>query len=51
LQGSVLAVDLLGLAGAPLSSHAGYTKMDGKLFRIIDIICPIIVDDAWTEVA
>ncbi len=51
LGGNVRCVDLLGMAGVPLSSRAGYLNADGKNFRIVDITLPVIVNDLWTETA
>jgi hypothetical protein len=51
LGNSVFAVDLLGMAGVPLTARAGYVDVGGKLFRIMDITVPLIVADVWTQVA
>lgn len=51
LGGNVRCVDLLGMAGAPLSAQAGYLEQDKKLFRVMTITLPLIVDDAWDQVA
>jgi hypothetical protein len=49
LGGLVREVDLLGTAGAPLSARAGYLNQDGKLFRVMDITIPLIVNDLWAQ--
>lgn len=49
LGGSVRNVDLLGETGATLSAQAGYTDLDGTIFRIIDINVPCVVSDAWAQ--
>lgn len=49
LGGRVRSVDLLGEAGNPLSAQAGYEPVDGKLFRIMDITLPVIINDAFTQ--
>lgn len=51
LGGSVRNVDLLGLAGLPLQAQAGYLNQDSKLFRVMDITLPVIVNDVWDQVA
>lgn len=42
-------VDVLGGQGQGLSARAGYQTIDGATFRTVDIIIPIIVNDAWTQ--
>lgn len=49
LGGLVRSVDLLGAAGTPLSSQAGYLNQDSKLFRVITITLPVIVNDCWEQ--
>lgn len=49
LGGNVRNVDLLGQSGVPMSVRAGYLNQDGKLFRIMDIILPVIVNDVWDQ--
>ncbi len=51
LGGQVRAVDLLGQAGEPLSAQAGYINQDHRLYRIMDIRLPILVNDLWQQVA
>lgn len=51
LGNSVFVVDLLGMAGRPLTAQAGYVDVGGKLFRIMDITVPLIVADVWMQVA
>lgn len=43
-------VDLLGNYGVGLSAQAGYINMDGKLYRVVDITLPLIVNDVWEQV-
>lgn len=50
LGGLVQAVDLLGMAGVPMSARAGYLDQDGKLFRVMTITLPLIVNDVWEQV-
>ena len=44
-------VDLLGLAGVPLSAQAGYLNQDGKLYRVMTLTLPVIVNDVWDQAA
>lgn len=50
LGGSVRNVDLLGQTGTPLSALAGYINQDGKLFRVMTILVPLIINDLWNQV-
>jgi hypothetical protein len=45
----VRGIDLLGAYGTPLSAKAGYLNQDGKLFRVMTITLPVIVNDLWTQ--
>ncbi len=45
----VQSIDLLGAYGTPLSANAGYLNADNKLFRVITITLPLIVNDLWAQ--
>lgn len=49
LGGTVRDVDLLGAHGDPLGAEAGYVKQDTKLFRVVTITLPLIVNDLWAQ--
>jgi hypothetical protein len=49
LDSSVRNIDLLGETGNSLSARSKYLDQDGKLFRIIDITLPLIVNDVWVH--
>lgn len=49
LGGFARAVDLLGSDGTPLSVSTGYQNIGNSIFRVADIIVPILVNDAWTQ--
>lgn len=51
LGGLVRNVDLLGQAGAPLRAEAGYLEQDGKLYRVMVITLPMILNDVWSQSA
>jgi hypothetical protein len=33
-----------------LSAQAGYINQDGKLMRVMTIMLPLVVNDAWVQV-
>jgi hypothetical protein len=49
LGGTVRNVDLLGQFGPELSAEAGYVDIDRKLFRVVTITLPLIVNDLWSQ--
>jgi hypothetical protein len=51
LGGTVRNVDLLGAHGVGLSAVAGYLAVDNKMFRVVDLTLPLIVNDVWDQVA
>lgn len=51
LSGQLREVDLLGQFGTPLSAQAGYINQDSKIFRIMTITLPLVVNDLWEQVA
>lgn len=51
LGGNVRSVDLLGAHSAGLGASAGYLEQDGKLFRVMTISLPLVITDAWNQVA
>ena len=51
LGGVVANVDLLGAHGEPLRARAGYLNQSGSLYRVFDILTPLIINDAWTQTA
>ncbi|TGZ14748.1 hypothetical protein DV517_62310 [Streptomyces sp. S816] len=50
LGGSVANVDLLGMHGAPLNADFGYARFD-TTYRVATLTVPLIINDAWEEVA
>jgi hypothetical protein len=48
---NVRAVDLLGMEGTPMQANAGYIEIDRVMYRCITITIPIIINDAFTQVA
>ncbi len=51
LGGTIMGIDLLGMAGAPLEARPGYINQDNTLYRVMDITVPLLVADAWTQAA
>jgi hypothetical protein len=48
---NVRNVDLLGASGTPLSARAGYLNQDNKLYRVMTITLPIMINDLWAQAA
>lgn len=48
---TVRAVDLLGMYGQKLQAKAGYVTYGQGLYRAMDVIVPVIVNDMWDQVA
>ncbi len=44
-------VDLLGAFGIALSMKTAYLEQDGTMFRIADIVVPVICNDVWPQVS
>jgi hypothetical protein len=44
-------VDVFGAHGRGLDVRSGYLNLDGKEFRVFQIIIPIIVDDVFEQAA
>jgi hypothetical protein len=51
LGGHARMVDLRGAEGQPLQAKAGYLNQDNKLYRVMTITLPVVVNDAWDEAA
>lgn len=51
LGGLVRNVDVLGGHGTALGATPGYLNQDGKLFRVMDVSLPLVINDLWPEVA
>jgi hypothetical protein len=49
LGGLARHVDLLGEHGAPLGARAGYLETDRRLFRVMDITVPLIINDTYDQ--
>lgn len=46
---SVRNIDLLGSDGDAMSAQAGYMEIGNKMFRVMVINLPVIVNDLWTQ--
>lgn len=49
LGGALRNVDLLGQTGRRLEATAGYQEIDHKMFRVMTLTIPCIVDDVWPQ--
>lgn len=49
LGGLVRDVDVRGADGNPLSALAGYLTQDGKVYRVMTIFLPLVLNDLWDE--
>ena len=49
LGGRLRSIDLLGAHGEPLRARAGYLNQSGMMYRVFDIITPMVVNDAYTQ--
>lgn len=49
LGGLIRDVDVRGADGNPLSAQSGYITQDQKVYRVLTIFLPLIINDLWTE--
>lgn len=49
IGGQVRHIDIFGAYGHPLECRSGYINLDGKEFRVFNILIPLIVDDLWSQ--
>jgi hypothetical protein len=49
LGGLVECVDLLGMTGQRLDARAGYLEQDRKIYRVMTINLPCLVENAWPQ--
>jgi hypothetical protein len=47
LNGKVRAIDVLGESGEALAGQWGYITLDKKIFRIVDLTVPLMINNAW----
>lgn len=50
LDGLIRNVDILGEFGEGLSAQAGYLEQDRKMFRVMTLNLPLIINDVWSQV-
>ena len=48
LGATIMTVDVGGISGTPMGSDWGYADIGGKMFRIVDITVPLLVNDSMT---
>lgn len=51
LDDRIRSIDVRGQEGDRLTAKSGYLEVDKAMYRIIDILIPCIVNDAWGEAA
>jgi hypothetical protein len=44
-------IDVFGAYGKGMEVRSGYMNLDGKEFRVFQIVLPIVVDDVWAQTA
>jgi hypothetical protein len=49
LGGQAAFIDLLGAHGAPLAAKAGYLNQDNRLYRVMVLAIPIILNDVFDQ--
>jgi hypothetical protein len=49
LGGQVRNIDLLGEFGDGLAAQAGYVELDRKIYRVMTITIPIVINDVWAQ--
>ena len=48
---TVRAIDVGGTYGTPVTATWGYVSINNTMFRIVDLVIPLIVDDSATQAA
>lgn len=49
LDQTVMAVDLLGAYGQPLTARGSFVTMQQRVYRVLEIILPVIIDNMWVQ--
>lgn len=49
LGATVRNIDLLGSYGPAMGAQAGYLTQDGRVYRVMTIALPVVIDDLWTQ--
>lgn len=42
-------IDALGIHGVDLRAKAGYIEQDGKLYRVMTVTVPVLLNDVWDQ--
>lgn len=51
LGATVRNIDLLGQFGTPMGAQAGYLNQDNRVYRVMTINLPVVINDLWTQEA
>ncbi len=49
MGGLLREVDVRGIDGNPITAQAGYLQQDNKIFRVMTIFVPLVINDVYTE--
>ncbi len=49
MGGLLRMVDVRGIDGNPITAQAGYLTQDGKVYRVMTIFIPLVINDVYTE--
>lgn len=49
--GAVRNLDIFGQSGRPMGGKPGYVSIDGAMYRCLDLVIPVLINDVWNEVA
>jgi hypothetical protein len=49
LGGNVRNIDVLGSQGNPLGARWGYQTIDKQTYRVIDVVIPLVINDAFNQ--
>jgi hypothetical protein len=49
LDGNVIAVDLLGMFGRSLAARGAFITIQQRVYRVLEVILPILIDPMFTQ--
>lgn len=49
LDGSVAFIDILGAYGRSLAARGAFVTIQQRVYRVLEVILPVIIDAMWTE--
>ncbi len=51
LGGTVREIDLLGMYGMAMEATSGYLNQDNRIYRVMTITLPVVINDMFSEVS